>query len=63
MPIAMSGPGASHSRRTRLSSGHGKYPPTAIGTTSTMSAAGFERRFVGRVENGRNLISDPVMAT
>ena len=29
----------------------------------TVSAAGFERRFAGRMENGGNLISDPVMVT
>lgn len=29
----------------------------------TLTAAGFERRFAGRMENGKNLISDPAMGT
>jgi phospholipase C len=29
----------------------------------TVSAAGFEQRFAGRMENGGNLISDPLMET
>ena len=29
----------------------------------TVSVSGFERRFAGRMENGKNLLSDPAMAT